>query len=468
MKIKIFTLIGTMFALFASAQHEEQVQDTILFTNQYGVVVDRHPLEPEARNGILTIESKDHNGTYKLWLDNRVYFDGGYFFDQNALNAIGNGLTIRRARMAIKTILYKNWYGEIDLDFAGAELEMKDMIIGYVSRTNEGLFRKFRVKAGNFKEGLSMETTTTSRYVTFIERSLRSKLTPSRHLGLQFTRYENHWLAIAGIHFQPVGELEENTISKDHNKDDGMDEGYSLTFRGVILPVRTKKSILHIGAGYSYRTPKTTWEYPNTFRYSTRSISSINRKKYLDTDDIGNIDNISIFNLELAGAYNNFMFQAEYTTNTIAGTDVNNVAGISSGKLEGAYAQAAVLLFGGHYQYNNAEGEFTQVNRGRSWGDIELAFRYDYINMNDLDAHIYGGAANAMTFGINYHVNTNVKFMLNYTMIDHDRYANGKGKLYVGHDAYGNLTKDFNEVVEETGKGGDDFGMIQARIEIDF
>ncbi len=463
MKSKLFTVIGVFISLFIFAQHD---QDTNVVKNQYGVVVERHPLDPESRSGILTFVSKDKS--YKFWLDNRVYLDGGYYFDKNAYNPIGNGVTIRRARFAVKAILYNNWYGELDLDFSGAEMEMKDMIVGYVSRAKSGLGKNVRIKAGHFKEGISMEQTTTSRYVTFIERSLRSKLVPSRHLGIQLTKYDKHWLFIGGMHFQPVGELEENTISKDHNKKDGTDEGYSLDARAVVMPINTENAVLHIGAAYSYRTPKTTWEYPNTFRYSTRSISSINRKKYLDTDDISNIENIGIFNAELAGAYKGFMFQAEYTTNSINGTDVNNVSGINNAKLEGAYAQVGVILFGGNYRYNNAEGELTQISTGNDWGDVEVAFRYDYINMNDFDAQIYGGGANAYTFGINYYVNTNVKFMLNYSYLNHDRYANGKGKLYVGHDADGNLTKDFTEVIEESGKGGDDYGMIQARIEIDF
>ncbi len=58
--------------------------------------------------------------------------------------------------------------------------------------------------------------------------------------------------------------------------------------------------------------------------------------------------------------------------------------------------------------------------------------------------------------------------MLNYSYINHDRYASGKGKLFVGLDEEGALTKDFTKVVDENGTAGDDYGFIQARIEIDF
>jgi phosphate-selective porin OprO/OprP len=79
-----------------------------------------------------------------------------------------------------------------------------------------------------------------------------------------------------------------------------------------------------------------------------------------------------------------------------------------------------------------------------------------------------GGAGEGYTFGINYHVNSNVKIMLNYAYMNHDRYANGKGKLFVGYDEAGELTKDPKKVVDANGKAGDDFSMICVRFEVDF
>ncbi len=136
--------------------------DSTQLTNQYGVIIDRHPLEPEFRNGILTFETK--NKDYKIWLDNRVYIDGAFFFVKHTYS-IGNGIAIRRARMDFKTIIKKNWHGEIDLDFAGSQTEMKDMIVGYTSPAKRGFMKHISIKVGNFKEGFSMKETTSSRYI---------------------------------------------------------------------------------------------------------------------------------------------------------------------------------------------------------------------------------------------------------------------------------------------------------------
>ncbi len=243
-----------------------------------------------------------------------------------------------------------------------------------------------------------------------------------------------------------------------------MDEGYSLNGRVVFRPIMDVDKVLHLGVAYTYRTPKTDVEVPNTYRISTRSHTSINRKKYIDTDDIKDVGNISGLNLELAGAFKGLMFQGEYKKFNAQRTKDE----LESVDIDGFYIQAGYLLFGGKYNYNKAEGEFTRITRGREYGELEIAVRYDYINANDFDAKVYGGSAEGYSLGLNYHFNPNVKFMMNYVYNNHDRYANGKGKLYVGHDADGNLTKDPFEVVEAKGKGGDDFGMVSFRMEINF
>ncbi|MCK7581877.1 MAG: OprO/OprP family phosphate-selective porin [Chromatiales bacterium] len=74
-----------------------------------------------------------------------------------------------------------------------------------------------------------------------------------------------------------------------------------------------------------------------------------------------------------------------------------------------------------------------------------------------------GGSANGYTAGVTYHANPNVKFMINYSYIDHDRYANGRGKLFVGKDENGDLTRDYTKVVDDDGKAGDDYGFMSVQ-----
>ncbi|HPG32961.1 MAG: porin [Lentimicrobiaceae bacterium] len=457
-KLRLLNLALALSALVFTGGHAfSQEADTSARYNQYGVKVNRRALQAEERNGMLILESKDQK--YKLWYDARVQVDGAMFMG-DTYNPIGNGTSIRRARFAVKSAFAEKWYGEFDMDISNSELELKDAYLEFSPNENLG------IKAGNFKEGFSVESTTTSRYLTFIERAnVVSTFAPSRHIGIAAT-YSKNWLfGMGGIHFQDIGGLEERTFSEDNNKDYGFDEGVSFTGKLVAMPFyKDMNNGLHIGIAGSYRTPKSDAEIRGTERYSSRSLTSINRKKYMDTDLIPDVDHIALGGFELAGYHKNFKFQAEYML-----SNVYKKNDLPTEQFDGWYAFGSVLLFGGKYNYNFSEAEFTQPTRGKSWGDIELAFRYDYLNLNSRnDGIIMGGAGEGYTFGINYHVNNNVKIMLNYAYLNHDRYANGKGKLFIGYDENGELTKDPKKVVAADGKAGEDFSMINIRFEVDF
>lgn len=455
MKSKLSTLVVAL-VLYGIGLNAQEIKKRKVSINQYGQEIKTvTPLITEAQDGFINWSSKD--GNYKMWMDNRVQIDG-YVFSSGTYNEIGNGITIRRMRFAIKAEFWKNWYGEIDLDFESSATEIKDAYLKYIPDS-----RKWNVKAGHFKEGYGMETSTTSRYVTFMERSFVSEFNPSRHLGFQANYFGNKYLLTGGIHFNTIGDAEEVEFTKGINKKEGMDEGYSLTGRAVWTPIKASEKLLHLGMAGTYRTPKTSWE-DGAYRLSTRSHSVINRKKYLDTDDIQGVDNVTGYTFELAGKYKKLMFQSEYK-----GHNVNMKE--NQGKdaaFKGFYIQTAYILGNGHHNYNSREGEFTRISSNSKKGVLELALRYDYIDLNDFDAKIYGGSAEGYTIGLNYYVNPNVKFMANYTYHNHDRFANGKGKLFVGKDGDGKPTKEWSNVADAEGKAGDDYGQFSVRIEVNF
>ena len=412
--------------------------------NQYGRIVSRSPLDVENRNGILVFESADQS--YRLWFDIRVQVDG-QVFSKNTLNPIGNGASIRRARFATKTNLTKNWYGEIDLDFSNGILELNDAYIQYDFRN--GLASRI----GNFKERFSMSQTSSSRYLNFLERPMAIvAMTPSRHIGWETSYSAKYFLVSSGLFFQAVEDAETRIFVEDNNKDYGRDEGISWTSKLALQPFGTSTEYGgHLALAHSYRQPKTSVDVSEYggIRYSTRSLSSINRKKYLDTDVIPDFNYSSMNNVELAAYYKGLGVQGEYIMNR-----VHRNSDLVSLDFDGFYAQAAWLLFGGKQFYNKTEAEFSQPYRGKKWGDIELALRYDYINLNDKD--IYGGSAEGYTAGVNFYADKNVRFQLNYSYVNHDRYANGKNKLFVGYDLTGALTKDPTQVADSKGKAGDD------------
>lgn len=471
MKKLFSTLTLTAMAFVAIAQqvpgqagYSQYGADDQVRYNQYGMEVSRKPLTAEVRDGILVFESTDR--TYKLWFDVRVQMDGAIFFGEKSyMDKIGNNVTNRRSRFAIKAQITPDWYGEIDTDFSNGEFELKDALVRYTGLCN------WQFSAGNFKEDFSMEQTTSSRYLPMMERPMAVQaFAPSRHIGVD-ARYSYEWLhASAGVFFQTIDNAETYTYVKDNNSQNGDNQGVSYTGKLVFIPFYGQSDRgLHIGGGYSYRTPKTDVS-PSRFpslRYDVRNSTSINRKKYIDTDHMLYVDHNFIYNAELAGHYKGFRFQGEYLgSNVFFNNDAPAGYDRRVKKFNGWYAMAGMMLFGGEQRYNTNEAEFTQPTRGRDWGDIELLFRYDYIDLNSRG--IYGGAGQNYTVGVNYYINNNVKFVVNYQFSDNDRYANGRGSYNIGRNAAGAPTSNYELVNASKGKAGVSYHMLGARIEIDF
>ena len=434
--------------------------------NQYGMQVNRTPLNTEERDGILMFESADQD--YKMWFDLRVQAEGAAFFG-DTWNDIGNGVAMRRVRVAFKAELPGNWEAEFDMDFGDALADLKDAFLLY--RASDRL----DIKMGNFKERFSMEQNTSSRWLTFMERpaALRT-IAPSRHIGMQFHYHRPYVVAVGGLHFQDVGDFEAVRNRKDNNAGAGVNEGYSVTGKLTFMPFYHEiDKGLHFGIAGSYRTPK-THDNIDVVRYDSRSNSNINRKKYLDTNRIPQVDDYILTNFELAGNFKNLRFQTEYIMSTVnryeEKIDGKNVGSLESEKFSGFYAMGSMLLFGGTQLYNTYQGEYTQPIQGKDWGDVELGLRYDFADFNSRMDGVMGGSGEGFTLAVNYYAPKNVKFAINYGYLNFDRYANQRGRLIVGNDANGTPTTDpfLVDPSMSDRKPGERFHFISVRFQVAF
>jgi len=430
--------------------------------NDYGQTVGvRVTLNPESRDGILMLSSTDNR--FRYWFDNRVYADAAFYIGDNNYqgedNEIGNGVQIRRMRFAMKAILWGHWGGEIDFDFGGNEVDIKDAYVRYIGN-------RWQAKIGNFREPFSIETMTTSRYITFLERPYATEQAPSRHLGIDYKVFTNHVFFEGGVFSSKI----RNSLIRDQNKKKGTDAGWSITGRFAWAPIKKDQQVLHFGIAGSYRKPKIQelGDPINSFRYGENAETEVNRKKYIDTDWIEKSDYKTIFGFEAAYSIKNFRVQGEYL-----GTRINRdkdlvPSGEDKVKLGGYYFMASWLINNADYYYNMADAEFSQVDfRNDFKGAFEFALRYSYMDANTFKDNeevpwLPGGSGEVYTAGVSYYFNYNVKLMLNYSYVNHDRWADGKGK-------YKTFDVDSNgNDITPTGQGGIDFSTIQARFLIAF
>jgi len=431
-------------------------------TNDYGQQVGmRVKLNPESRDGILMFSSTDNQ--FRYWFDNRVYFDGAMYFGDNTYqgdeNIIGNGVNIRRMRFAIKAILWGHWGGEIDFDFGNNGVDIKDAYIRYIGKN-------WQIKAGHFREPFSMETMTTSRYITLMERPYATEQAPSRHLGIDFKMFTNHLFFEGGVFSSTVA----NDLIRDQNKKSGTNAGWSVTGRLAWAPIKKDKTVLHLGIAGSYRTPKIPelGDPINSFRYGENAETEINRKKYIDTDWIEHSVSKTIFGTEAAYAWNNFRIQGEYIMTRIQRDTDKVPEGEDKVKMGGYYVMGSWIISNGDYYYNMADAEFSNIDfRDNKKGAFEVALRYSFMDANTFkdDALIPwmpGGSGETYTLGLSYYFNYNVKLMLNYAFVNHDRWADGKGK-------YKTYNVDASGLdITPTGQAGIDFHTVQARLLIAF
>lgn len=465
MKRFLTTILGLACVImasetFAQRHHNSHSQDkhsAMTDTNQYGQKVTITPLSAEAQDGFLVFQNR--KAGYRIWFDIRVQTDGAVFWGApDGADKIGNGVSIRRARFAVKGEFCKNWYGELDMDLGDGVAELKDAYMRF-----DGVeYMQFQV--GNFKESFSLSCNTTSRYLQFIERPMAVAFAPSRHIGLQAKFEMPVFWAAAGAFFQPVEGAETRTNVEDNNKDMGNSTGYSFTGKAVVRPLyQMREASLHIGLALSYRTPKADLspDRYGSIRISSRNSTIINRKKYLDTGYIPDVNFELMYTAEIAGHYKSLRWEAAYLHDNV---HINKHVDTSTKHFWGIYAQAGILLFGGRQNYDSGSAEYTRITPGRCWGDIELCARFDRL---DLDSQgIYGGAANGWTLGVNYWVNSNIKMMLNYQYVKNNKYADGNGKLNIGLDEAGSPTSSPTEVVGD--HPGIGYNMLACRFEVNF
>ncbi len=371
-------------------------------------VASEVPMTAAAEDGILVFKTDD--GQFKWWWDARVYLDAaGYMEDKNDLS---NGFMVRRARWAMKTQIWDNWYAEVDFDFAEEKTELKDAYISY-----RGLFDGTgHVRIGNFRQPFGLEENFTSRNLVFLERSQGTDaFAVGRRMGLEVAKWGQNYRVAASVYGADV---------EDFEKPD--DETFNVAARVNYTPIQTDDSVLLLGASGTLR--KTDFN-SGKVRFKAKPETNVADVKYVDTGNISDVDNYNIFGGELAYANKRFYAQSEYMTTGI--TRLNDLEDLSFG---GGYVYATYFLTDDSHPYDAKNAEFGKVRPTSKSGAWELTTRYSSVDMDDQE--ILAGGSTSMTFGLNYYANANVRIYLNYGMVNNNENATSKDGSLEGDDDF--------------------------------
>jgi phosphate-selective porin OprO/OprP len=171
-----------------------------------------------------------------------------------------------------------------------------------------------------------------------------------------------------------------------------------------------------------------------------RPETHVEGERFLNTGKIEFVDKVNQYGFETAYQHGALIIQGEYIN-----TELDRFDGNANASYDGWYTFASYMLTGEKRPYSASDAEFGVFNPTSTSGAWEIAIRASSIDLNDLDAGVEGGSADEYTLGVNYYPNRNLRFMLNYSRVDHDELADGDGD-FIGNDDYGILQARFQVV----------------------
>ena len=319
---------------------------------------------------------------------------------ESVVGTVDDGTEVRRARLFFSGTIYENVEFKAQYDFAGGETETKDVWIGLKNLP----FGKIRV--GHFKEPFSLEEITSSKYITFLERSLNNVFAPGRNVGIMFHDNPSDRFTWA------VGYFRE---SDDFGISDG--DNANITDRLTFLPVYEDKGkkLVHLGLSASRKDV-------DSLRYRQRPEAHIS-PRFVNTGTF-TADSVTLLGLEAATVQGPFWAAAEYTQ---ADVDASSVGDPS---FDSFYLQAGYFLTGESRAYKTSAGAFNRnkpknnfVGNGNGGGAWEIAARYSTLNLTD--AGIAGGEIDNISAALNWYLNPATRVMLDYVMSDVDQVGDG-------------------------------------------
>ncbi|VAX23350.1 Phosphate/pyrophosphate-specific outer membrane porin OprP/OprO [hydrothermal vent metagenome] len=305
-----------------------------------------------------------------------------------------DGTEFRRARLYVSGVIYKNIIFKAQYDFAGGDPDIKDMYMGIKNIPGVGT-----IKVGHFKEPFGLEELTSSKYITFLERSMAMEaFSPSRNSGLMFTNtaWDKRLVWAIGV-FKDVDGYGENYGDSEFN----------LTARIAAAVWNEDENVFHLGAAYSARKPN-----DNTARFRSRAEAHLSPTRLVDSGAISS-DDVGLLGLEAAIALGPFSVQSEYVTANVSAMD-----GAPDPTLSSYYIYSSYFITGESRPYK--KGVFSRVkprnNFGSGSGAWEVAIRYSAIDLED--ASVTGGEETNYTAGVNWYLNPNSRVMANYVNAD--------------------------------------------------
>jgi phosphate-selective porin OprO/OprP len=340
------------------------------------------------------------------------------------IGTLEGGYGFRRARLGAEGTIDSSSAWVAEFDFAGGNIKFRDVFVGLTAVP--GLRE---VKVGHVREPFSLEGATSSRFITFLERSPLNQFDPTRNWGVA-----GFWLADDERLFAALGGFvngtDNNTGAAPGNAND-----WAVTGRVTGLPVYDANDdafrLIHVGGAVSFRQPVNgVVQYIPAPQSSLLTVSDDPVTPLLPPIVIP-ANGQQLYNLQAAAVYGPVSLQAEWFGNVIQQTGGGTVF------FHGAYVYGSLFLTGEHRGYDAARAGFGEVAVRRpvtrssdgtvtGCGAVELAARFSITNTaspnlpptqsGSVFATDNGSILYESTWGVNWYLNDYTRIMANYEL----------------------------------------------------
>ncbi len=363
----------------------------------------------------LHIENRDKS--VKIKMGGRIQMDWMFIEQDSVMDQLfftpGNGVEIRRARFFTSGSIYKNIDFKLQIDFANNALTIKDAWIKFKHIPVVG-----NLKVGHMKEPLGLNTLTSSKYLTMMERPVSSYLDLDRRLGAMIYRqhFDRRFSWQLGVFYPSIASSKY------------IGNAYHITGRISGTPVYkvsdTKYNVLHLGISSSH-------SYLDNSNLVLRFRPEAHLAPKYMVIKVDDMKNLNITNLEFAYVFNSLSFQSEVHFYEFSHADTAYAK--SSYQSAHYYATISWFITGEHRNYSKKKTVFDKVRPRKNFGDggpgaFELAFRYSHTDFNSGDFN--GGLMDNYTLGLNWYLNPAVKIAANYIYTVSKSYYEGHSNIF--------------------------------------
>ena len=327
-----------------------------------------------------------------------IQYDAGYvgFPRGNELRGTVGGLDFsrlgwnsraRRLNIGADGTIPGGFRYSAEFNLAQGSVDYEDIWLAYDVKNSP-----LTIQAGNFYPFSSLDTMTSSKYTSFMERAgITDAFNYNRRLGISFIANDkkaDNWTFQAGLFNQPINDTSFNRT------------GWQASVRGVYSPT-LGDTRLHLGANFQHR--QNTRE-ALAQQYRARPLTQITDQRFIDTgniaskgDDVAGIELAAIHkSLHFAGEAAKVWIRHAYDATEAAAlngdlSDNDTIPGGSvllngNPSFWGGYAELGYYLTGETRGYKGGRFDRTKVlhpfNEG-GWGAIQLNGRIDYLELRD-------------------------------------------------------------------------------------